>query len=620
MATEIAFSATVETGEGAKSLRSLKEEFKNTQKELDGLTVGSEKYVQTLQKLGKVKDEIADLNEEIAAFDGGGQIKALGNIVGGIASGFQAATGAAALFGSEGEDLQKTLVKIQSVMAFTEGLKGIEGLGQSFKAFGQALKTNPIMLFATILAGVGAALFALKDKVSVIGDAFDFLGSIVNGVVQGFKDFTDWIGITSNASDDLADKTIKNAQLVSKATTERYDLEIAKANAAGENTLQLEKKKQEAIIQSLRVEAEAIVAAAKARGNFTEEENKRFTELIALTKKAANEITLIDIKANKEREDEQAKQTEKNKQNLEKRKADREKHEEELQKFRDAEAQWDEEQAKKKKERDLELFNIEKQLQEEATQIAENELAKIEKDNLAKAELNALQNQNDLAAQLTFLEAKKQQELSNTELTENERLLISEKYKQQELELTKKYKLQEAQESLQIAQQSTQALQGLSDLFFSIKMANVKKGSKEEEAAARKQFKINKALSIASTLISGAQGVVNGLSAPYPQNIILPVLAGITTAASIAKISATQYEGGGSSVGSSNIASMNTGGLNQPAPTLNAPNTGSTMLNPDGTVKTTGAQQQQPIQAYVVETQLTTVQGNVAAIENAAVH
>ena len=85
--------------------------------------------------------------DEINAFAGADKkIGAVTNVIGGLASGFQAAQGAAALFGSENEDLQKTLLKVQSAMAFTEGIKGIAGLGDSFKALGNIIKANPLLL------------------------------------------------------------------------------------------------------------------------------------------------------------------------------------------------------------------------------------------------------------------------------------------------------------------------------------------------------------------------------------------------------------------------------------------------------------------------------------------
>jgi hypothetical protein len=617
MAIDIAYKASVDIGDGAKSLKSLKQEFKETQKELDGLTIGSQKYVDTLRKLGDVKDQIADLNEEIAAFDGGGKIKALGNVVQGVASGFQGAVGAAALFGGESEDLQKTLVKLQAVMAFKEGLQGIEGLGQSFKAFGQALKTNPLFLVVTILAAIGTAMFALKDKVSFIGDAFDFLGDILKSVVNAFKEVSDWIGITNFKSNELAKNTITNAQKVGKATEERYDLEIAKANAAGKNTLELEKQKQQAVINTLRIEAEAIVAAAKARGKFTEEENKRFTELIALTKKATNEITIIDIKANKQREDEQIKATENHKKNLEKIKSDTEKHELDLQKFRDAQSKYEEEEEKNRKKRDLELFNIEKQQAEEANAEALKMLNDYNRNILAGAELKALQNQNDLQAQLDFLEAQKQNELDNTELTENEILLIKEKYRIKNEELNNKFEQIQLKTSLENAQQLNQGLQSLSDLFFSIKMENLKKGSKEEEAAAKKQFEINKALQLSTAIINGVQSILAITSVPdFTLGVATAIRIGAQVAlnaANIAKIASTKFN--------STSQSTSVAGVSAPssvsAPSINAPSTSTTLLNPDGTIRATNGDNND-IRVSVVESDITRRQRRVNVIETAS--
>ena len=104
---DIPFKASVDLGEGAKSLKTLKTEFKEAQMELDGLTSGTEDYVKALQKLGKIKDDIGDLNAEIKAFSPEGKVQAFNSVIGGVASGFQAATGAAALFGGENKELQR---------------------------------------------------------------------------------------------------------------------------------------------------------------------------------------------------------------------------------------------------------------------------------------------------------------------------------------------------------------------------------------------------------------------------------------------------------------------------------------------------------------------------------
>lgn len=579
--TEIAFSATVDTGDGAKSLKALKQEFKDTQKELDGLTVGSEKYIQTLQKLGKIKDDISDLNDEIAAFKPEGKVKAFGNVISGVASGFQAATGAAALFGGENKELEKTLLKVQSAMAFTEGIKGLVSLGDGFKVLGNVIKSNPIFLIASIVLGIGAALYALKDKIGIIGDAFDWLGEIIGSIVQGFKDVTDAMGLTSFKSDALADVVINNAKSMQKAIGEYYDFEIAKANAAGENTFDLERKKQEAIIKTLRIEGEAIVAAAKARGEFTDEERSRFTELIELTKKASQEITLISIKEAKERSDLEEQVTKKKSEEQKKQRDDYNKHIDELRKRNNEAYQQYLEDLQKQSE--LEIQQKQKQDDEDMMRAFElNQKRKEENDKLVQ-----LRSEQDIKAHDATEKAK-----------------------------------------YDITVAVNKSMQDTADLYFAIKMANVKKGSAEELKAAKQQFKINKALSIQSTIIAGIQGVVNALSAfsvvPEPYGTILKVAnavaVGVATAANVAKISATQFNESGAGGGSSSVAGVSAPSGNTSAPTLNAPSTSTTQLNPDGTVRNNNNSPQQPIHAYVVEQDVTATQNRINVLQNAAIH
>ena len=81
MAIDIPFKASIDLGEGGKSLKSLKQEFKDASKELDGLAINSEKYVATLKKMGAIKDDIGDLNDTIQAFKPGQKLRALGNTV-----------------------------------------------------------------------------------------------------------------------------------------------------------------------------------------------------------------------------------------------------------------------------------------------------------------------------------------------------------------------------------------------------------------------------------------------------------------------------------------------------------------------------------------------------------
>jgi len=182
------------------------------------------------------------------------------------------------------------------------------------------------------------------------------------------------------------------------------------------------------------------------------------------------------------------------------------------------------------------------------------------KKGLDEAELNALNNENDVEAQIALLEAKRQIELQNLELTNTERAIINKKYADQEDELREKQaeeekalELAKQNEILNFAQMSTQSHQALSDAFFAVKNRNLEKGSAAERKSAEQQFKVNKALAIQSAVITGIQGVMNALSAqsvlPEPIATVLRVATavgvGISAAANIAKIASTKFDAGG---------------------------------------------------------------------------
>jgi len=100
-----------------------------------------------------------------------------------------------------------------------------------------------------------------------------------------------------------------------------------------------------------------------------------------------------------------------------------------------------------------------------------------------------------------------------------------------------------------------QTISSLNDTLFSIKSANTKKGSKEDEEAARKHFQMNKALQLGTAVVNGAQSVLAITSVP---DFTLGIASALRIAAQVAltaKVIATiasakfQPSGGGGSVG-----------------------------------------------------------------------
>ena len=81
----------------------------------------SPEAIEAEKRLAQLRDRMEDFNDRVSAVnpDKFAQVQ---TIVQGVARGFQAAQGAMALFGSESEDLQKTMVKLQGAMALADGL------------------------------------------------------------------------------------------------------------------------------------------------------------------------------------------------------------------------------------------------------------------------------------------------------------------------------------------------------------------------------------------------------------------------------------------------------------------------------------------------------------------
>ena len=550
----------VNTGDSVKSLSDLKKDFKDIQKELSGLTPGTEKYIDTLKRLGAVKDEIGDLKDEINAFAGADKkIGAVTNVIGGLASGFQAAQGAAALFGSENEDLQKTLLKVQSAMAFTEGIKGIAGLGDSFKALGNIIKANPLLLIATIIISIGTALFALKDKIAIVGKAFDFLGGILDTVVGAVKDFTDWIGISSFKADEAHKKLMENAEEAKKAINERYDAEIRAAKRAGTETENIEEQRLRYLYLQNFKQIQALQERGKQRSN---EENKQLIELTKQNKEYYQDLLDLDDAKN-------------------------DKLKEKQKKFSDESKRKTEEDAKWK--RDFEKEGLRRQAEmnkefEDSQKKKQEEQDKIDADRI-EAEIQAEQKK---------LDAQKAA-----------RLKAVEDYKKGEEEKTK------------LALQGLQSVQSLVDAFAGKSEASQKKAFQIKKAASLAQATIETYQAAQSAFAS--QMAIPTPDAPIRANIAaaIAIASGLARVAVIAK---TKFEGGGGGAsgggGGGNLGTFSQGGGGgQPPQGLTAQNT-VTQLNPDGTVAGQGNREAAPMKAYVVESESRAVTERVNKLSN----
>lgn len=183
MAKTVAIDVKVNAEEGAKSLKDLKNELKDLQTQISKTAEGSEEYYKVLKQIGSTKDEIDDLKDAIAATTGAGQFQAIANIGEQIATGFQMAQAAMAIFGSESEELQKHLQKAQAAIAFVQGIKQLEGFADSFKNFKRVVLDFDKATVETLKNFKKGAVESLKAITDV---KFNDAMSLMKGGITGF--------------------------------------------------------------------------------------------------------------------------------------------------------------------------------------------------------------------------------------------------------------------------------------------------------------------------------------------------------------------------------------------------------------------------------------------------
>lgn len=164
---------TLDAAPATKSMREFKQEVKDAKADLLNMqaTFGatSKEALNAAKRVAQLEDSLKDANETAKLFDPGNKFQVLGNAVRGLVGGFTALQGALALAGVEGEDLQKTLVKVQGALALTEGLNVVADVAKDFKRLGSVLvqTLGKSGLIGVAIAGVtalGLALSGLFDK------------------------------------------------------------------------------------------------------------------------------------------------------------------------------------------------------------------------------------------------------------------------------------------------------------------------------------------------------------------------------------------------------------------------------------------------------------------------
>ena len=541
-------------------------------------------------------------------------------------SGFAVVQGAMGLLGTESEDLEKALLKVQSAIAIQQGVQGVKEAIPAFKQLGQSAMTalkgiktgiaaTGIGLFVVAVGAVVANFDKIKEAISGVSDEQEKLNVETEKNVLAAKENLE----TLNGQENILKLQGKSEREILKLKMAATDEAITASIIQIEQMEQTKKAQIEAAQRNKDI-AQGIIAFLSApivillgavdaltdglskigvlsegtnlAQGFTEgaanllfdpeETAAEADEEINVAKKALQElknnragfelqIQAIDTKGAKKSVD------------TEKKRLD------DIKKLQD-----DAFDQMVKEEKDLqETFDkIKRENEDRFRTEEENELLLVEEkydrlkamaqDNaeaLEQIEIARLNELNDI--NLKFgLKAQEQQDLLDAQAAAKQKAIDDKKSSDaQEL----------ADYQLQVAHQSLTAISDIAELF-----------SKGNEKQAKRAFQIQKAVGIAQATINTAQAITKvfaettDFTPTQSLRVANAVAIGLAGAAQVASIASQQFQGGGT--GGTDVSVDTT----TQAPSFNVVG--------DSGVNQLAQLQQQPTQAFVVSGEVTTAQ------------
>jgi hypothetical protein len=202
----------------AKKQQSLTSRARQLRNELVALELAgkrdTDQFRQLSNEAARLNDAIGDVSQRTKALASDtGSLDAFAQGVQGIAGGFAAAQGFAALFGSENEDVQKALLKVQATLAIVNGLQAVFNTlnkDSAFLTIANAKATN-VVTGAYRLLGIQVNTTTLAFKAlraATIALGIGAVVAVVASLASAFSSLKDEAEEADKAISDL-DETIQ---------------------------------------------------------------------------------------------------------------------------------------------------------------------------------------------------------------------------------------------------------------------------------------------------------------------------------------------------------------------------------------------------------------------------
>jgi hypothetical protein len=223
---KISLDLEINKGSSDKSVKSIKTELREAKEEAIALARKfgelSPEATKAASKLASLKDEMGDLNEKVNGLNPD-KFARLATLTNGVVRGFQAASGAAVLFGNTSEDIEKTIAKLQATMALADGIQGVMDARKSFVDLGNQIKGSVVKAFTTLKGAIIATgLGAIAVAVGVLVANWDSFTASINKSFPALKQVGDFFKNIKQVASGALDGIIAGFKVIGEVATKLF--------------------------------------------------------------------------------------------------------------------------------------------------------------------------------------------------------------------------------------------------------------------------------------------------------------------------------------------------------------------------------------------------------------
>jgi len=607
-----------EVSKTTNTLGSLEEQQDELLAKLKETEIGTAEFKQLSKELNNTKSQIKDLELGFEGLDMEQRFTAATDAIGGVAGGFAAVEGAIAIAGVESAEFEETMLRVQGAMALAMGIKDIStavaalsklNVAAKIAAAGQkvlnfVMSANPIGLIVVAIGALVAGFIAFSDKIkSVVMPLLQPLIWQFNLLKEGIDQIGVALGLIPSAAERAAKaqadaakearsavineerrKTneVLNAEKEKRAAREdSFDFEIAKLQAAGKATFEVEQEKLQYVIDSIARQKELLREQIEFEKKVLKEKEREYVKSHVRQFDVDYQLAKVRIESKSE-ELEQITEEEKTAQEtitLNQIKEDKRRNDAAKRAWE--ERQKAEEEARKKREEDEKahadrMLQIDKELADKRAQLNKDARAKTREEINAERETEA-EDMGSFWANV-WQKTDDAQKKKDAKDLEREQMVADAK--------------------MSIQESIVKGGLALTELL----VKDQQKAEKIQKAFALAQISIDTAKAISALVAASQQNALNGVTAGAAgaaqfASGIATILANMAQAAALLKkpspnVSALSSGGGGASAG---------------VP-INAVDNGSTLIQQPNNNRELG-------KVVVVESDITSTQQTIGSIE-----